>query len=432
MEKETKHPGKGRSQRKRKYAKLPRGLKYFPGKHWVIDTDSMLGAGSEGSVYPCIPSEEFGPETADSSVWQYVCKISTRSISRHCAYDSVKELSHPNLVIPIEETHHRKNNNLYSILPRYDFDAFELLDTRGPVPESTLRSIMVPIVEALSVMHSRCIAHRDLKHENILIKLASNGKDIDSVGLTDFGLSIQGSERQPPTSRGLTGSIDFLPPEAFRRSNSTGRSRPYDALKGDIWALGVLMVFLLSGSGVGRDTHQRKVELPKLSVSKKLKQALVSCLQWKGENRPDAASLSALPWFQKQISGQRLNMKKKPSKRVLLTAETGVSLSKPRALQRIPTASTGVTKMTGTSPQTPSTLGGREDWHYDLTSAQRLAVLKARKQLKKSGVLNNVRAVVTHCWRAARSATLEIMHDAAGNDGELDGSRTWKGLGECG
>ena len=83
----------------------------------------------------------------------------------------------------------------------------------------------------MTYLHSLKIVHRDLKPENILF--AKQGK----IKLIDFG---QGKfcKNSSMALKGLRGTPLFISPEVIRGS--------YDQ-RCDLWALGVLTFFLLSG-----------------------------------------------------------------------------------------------------------------------------------------------------------------------------------------
>lgn len=90
-------------------------------------------------------------------------------------------------------------------------------------------------------MHSKGIVHRDIKAENILFK-SSNQNDL-TVKICDFGLSrYLDSGKNPLSNKKLhevVGSPYYMAPEIIEKK--------YD-FQCDIWAAGVVMYFLLSGT----------------------------------------------------------------------------------------------------------------------------------------------------------------------------------------
>ncbi|KAK7796541.1 hypothetical protein U0070_010861 [Myodes glareolus] len=85
----------------------------------------------------------------------------------------------------------------------------------GHLKEQEARPIFQQVVSAVHFLHQRCIAHRDIKLENILID--GYGK----VKLCDFGLAIQLAEGQ--MLKKVCGSLLYMAPEILARE-------PYDGL----------------------------------------------------------------------------------------------------------------------------------------------------------------------------------------------------------
>jgi len=65
-------------------------------------------------------------------------------------------------------------------------ELFDLIVERGHFSETDASKLIRKVVEALAYLHSKNIVHRDLKPENLLFSSSDN---LDSVRVTDFGLS---------------------------------------------------------------------------------------------------------------------------------------------------------------------------------------------------------------------------------------------------
>lgn len=115
----------------------------------------------------------------------------------------------------------------------------ELFDKITSAPEGKLtmsetRRILSTLLSALAHLHGNNVVHRDVKAENILF--ASRSRD-SLMLLADFGhakILAHGA-----TVTDCSGTLSYLAPEVVARS---GHSFPVD-----MWAVGVLTYFMLSG-----------------------------------------------------------------------------------------------------------------------------------------------------------------------------------------
>jgi serine/threonine protein kinase len=112
---------------------------------------------------------------------------------------------------------------------------------RGPVPSRDLIPLMLPVLDALAVLHDAGVVHRDLKPENVFLVRDGAGW---SPRLLDFGLAViaEHHDDQPRiTGSDVTlGSPAYMSPEQFRDPRSlTPRS--------DLWSIGVMFYELLCG-----------------------------------------------------------------------------------------------------------------------------------------------------------------------------------------
>ena len=107
----------------------------------------------------------------------------------------------------------------------------ESYDKRFTVEESKRVTRMV--TDALSYLHGIGITHRDLKAENVLYYSPGPSR----VVISDFGFaSLRGPDSVLST---YCGTREYLSPELTSRMQYTN--------KVDVWALGCLVFFMLSG-----------------------------------------------------------------------------------------------------------------------------------------------------------------------------------------
>jgi serine/threonine protein kinase len=102
------------------------------------------------------------------------------------------------------------------------------------IRETTARRIFKQVAEGVAYLHSNNIVHRDLKLDNILVEESTR-----MVKLIDFGFSVVvggGAKLKV-----FCGTPSYMAPEIVRKHE-------YDGKPVDIWALGVLLFVLLTGT----------------------------------------------------------------------------------------------------------------------------------------------------------------------------------------
>jgi len=98
--------------------------------------------------------------------------------------------------------------------------------------EDDAQKIIRQIVEGLKYCHSRCITHRDIKLENLLLNEENNIKIIDY----GFSTCIPNDKK----IKIFCGTPSYMAPEIVLK-------KEYCGPPADIWAIGVLMFTILTG-----------------------------------------------------------------------------------------------------------------------------------------------------------------------------------------
>ena len=131
-------------------------------------------------------------------------------------------------------------------------DLSQALEMRGCLCEEDARNVMAGILRGLAHLHSRGVAHRDIKLENIL--LTDSKHDMSKVKIIDMGFAKQLVNRNatPPNIEALNtvcGTPMYIAPEMIRPTVRTGeiQSEARYGTQADMWSCGVILFCLLSG-----------------------------------------------------------------------------------------------------------------------------------------------------------------------------------------
>ncbi|RMZ54148.1 hypothetical protein APUTEX25_005304 [Auxenochlorella protothecoides] len=185
-------------------------------------------------------------ETGD----EYACKImslpppgasNAAEVTREDIFKEINiliSLDHPNIIYLRE--YFEEGNKAYLVMEY--LGGGELLDAVldiGHYSENEARIIFRQIVAGVGYLHSKGIAHRDLKLENLL--MAKRG-DIMGVKIADFGLA----KGQAATSLStICGTPQYVAPEVIAKGAKSG-FHSYK-LSCDVWSCGVILFVLLGG-----------------------------------------------------------------------------------------------------------------------------------------------------------------------------------------
>ncbi|OHT16140.1 CAMK family protein kinase [Tritrichomonas foetus] len=137
--------------------------------------------------------------------------------------------SHPNIV-KLQEIIYSPEN-VYIIMELCKCDLLSEIADNGILDKYEINRLFSQILNGLSYLHNKGIAHHDLKPENILLDKDRN------IKLTDFGSAF--TKTPPKTAFG--GTLYYMAPEVFKESD-------YDYKKADIWTLGIILYVLTTSS----------------------------------------------------------------------------------------------------------------------------------------------------------------------------------------
>ena len=195
----------------------------------------------------------------------------------------LKNLDHPN-IIKIYEYQINQNKTI-DILIEYlkGPTLFSKLAQTKHFSEKDTLIVMLELFSCVKMMHDYGIVHRDIKPENIIIIDEKNLY----IKLIDFGSCEIFSEENKETNRRL-GTPSYVSPEIIN-----GEKYSYEC---DIWAMGILMYFLLSGKvpfdGFNQNDIFNSIKNKKISFDDEIwnnisldAKNLIKCLLIKDKNK---------------------------------------------------------------------------------------------------------------------------------------------------
>ncbi len=163
------------------------------------------------------------------------------------------------------------------------------------LPEEEARRIFQQLMMGLQYCHKKCITHRDIKLENILLDENRN------VKIIDFGFSTKIPNDQKVKM--FCGTPSYMAPEIVTKQE-------YSGPPADIWASCVLLFALISGyfpyKGATDAALYERIcsceSYPPEYLSDEAKEFLESVFQYDPDNRPSAEDIFYLPWMRLPIS----------------------------------------------------------------------------------------------------------------------------------
>jgi len=158
------------------------------------------------------------------------------------------------------------------------------------LPEPEAKAVFRQVVAALEYLHSRGVAHRDIKLQNVLIT-----EDLH-VCLIDFGCATEGALESK--SGTYCGTLHYMAPEILQR-------RGFKAAAADMWAAGVMLYCMLSGDFPFKAANDRSLRLKIQAgavlfpayVSEEAKRCISALLSLDPDSRPSAKAIMNHPWL---------------------------------------------------------------------------------------------------------------------------------------
>ncbi|KAF8893360.1 kinase-like protein [Infundibulicybe gibba] len=180
-----------------------------------------------------------------------------------------------------------------SFARRPSHDLFECIEQseHKRLPEDQARYVFAQVVDAVHYLDSLGVTHRDIKDENLVID-----KHL-KVKLIDFGSAVVVDPTKPRPYHTL-----FYGTTAYASSEILLKKK-YQAPPAEIWTLGVLLSYLLTGSSpfpTVKDAIDGRIALPESAVARFSKEAMEvmhRCLDPNPLTRATIAEVRSHQWL---------------------------------------------------------------------------------------------------------------------------------------
>jgi len=188
--------------------------------------------------------EKSGEKVALKILKNKLTKTVRKQVEREI--NAMTKLDHPNVLkmkhvdweCPYTKKSGKKVNVILVVLElATGGELFEFLSFTGFFEEAIARTYFHQLIAGVEYCHSKGVAHRDLKPENLLLD------EEFTLKLADFGFSNVVSASKLMTTE--CGTPGYMAPEMLNLKAS--KAAGYDAMKVDIWAIGVILFIMLAG-----------------------------------------------------------------------------------------------------------------------------------------------------------------------------------------
>ena len=222
----------------------------------------------------------------------------------------ISQLEHPH-IIKFYETYHDKDYfHIVTELCRGNNLNIRLKKAGGKMKEDHVRILMMKILHALNYCHSSGVVHRDLKPDNIVFESPNNEEEEEdgeeeenknnyNIKIIDFGLSAL--KKKTEKLHTILGTPYYMAPEVLKGDYNE---------KCDIWSIGAITYYLLSGTEPFKGETSNKIFAKILYTEpdytpEKLKNVsqlaidfIKRCFVKDPDNRISSQEALSHPWFE--------------------------------------------------------------------------------------------------------------------------------------
>ncbi|XP_015275726.1 PREDICTED: death-associated protein kinase 2 isoform X1 [Gekko japonicus] len=203
----------------------------------VYEIGEELGSGQFAIVKKCL-EKSTGAEYAAKFIKKRQSRASRRGVRREEIEREVKilqQILHTN-IIKLHDVYENKTDVVLILELVSGGELFDFLAQKESLSEEEATQFIKQILEGVSYLHTKKIAHFDLKPENIM--LLDKNIPIPHIKLIDFGLAHEIEDGVE--FKNIFGTPEFVAPEIVNYEPL--------GLPADMWSIGVITYILLSGA----------------------------------------------------------------------------------------------------------------------------------------------------------------------------------------
>ncbi|XP_041074841.1 death-associated protein kinase 2 isoform X1 [Polyodon spathula] len=196
-----------------------------------------LGSGQFAIVKHC-KEKSSGLEYAAKFIKKRQSRASRRGVRREEIEREVnilQQIQHPN-IITLHDVYENRTDTVLILELVSGGELFDFLAQKESLSEEEATQFMKQILDGVNYLHSRKIAHFDLKPENIM--LLDKNVPLPRIKLIDFGLAHKIEDGVE--FKNIFGTPEFVAPEIVNYEPL--------GLPADMWSIGVITYILLSGA----------------------------------------------------------------------------------------------------------------------------------------------------------------------------------------
>ncbi|XP_069836634.1 death-associated protein kinase 2 isoform X1 [Dendropsophus ebraccatus] len=196
-----------------------------------------LGSGQFAIVKRC-KERKTGIDYAAKFIKKRQSRASRRGVTREEIEREVnilREIQHPN-IITLQDVYENKTDVVLILELVSGGELFDFLAQKESLSEEEATRFIKQILEGVNYLHTRKIAHFDLKPENIM--LLDKAIAVPHIKLIDFGLAHKIEDGVE--FKNIFGTPEFVAPEIVNYEPL--------GLAVDMWSIGVITYILLSGA----------------------------------------------------------------------------------------------------------------------------------------------------------------------------------------